>query len=204
MAMVLLYLTIFSIYLSSGLYAKYTTKSSGQDGARVITFGGLTVEETGDFVAGTQPGERKFIIIPGVDLTKDVQVSFDGSEADTYIFVKAEMKGWMKGENNYTVKSEADANGNKKVYMSLEINTKDWTYLKTDGETHIFYRLLESNEKLEDVKFIANDGKITVSEYITKTELKDLTGIEMNITAYAVQASGFENVQAAWASISTK
>lgn len=203
-AIVLFYLTLVSIYLTSGLYAKYTTKSSGQDGARVISFGGLTLEEKCGFIKNEEVVEGNLVIIPGVDLVKDVRVSFDGSEADTYIFVEAEMKGWVKSETNYVVKSEAEKPEDKKVQMSLSINTEDWTYLITKDETHIFYRLVESNEQMEKVPFIAGDGLIDVSETITKTEIKNLTGIEMNITAYAAQASGFESALEAWNSISKK
>ena len=42
-----------------------STFASGSDSARVITFGDLTLTETGDFYE-----EGKLMIIPGVDLKK--------------------------------------------------------------------------------------------------------------------------------------
>ena len=219
MAMVLLYLTVFSIYLSSGLYAKYTTSSSGQDGARVITFGGLTVEETGDFMVGSE-GKREFMMIPGVNLKKDVKISFDGSEADTYIFVAADMPGWeTKDHVQFSVMSKPDAT---KTLMSMSIDVSDgaWKYLTTDGTTHVYYRLLESNEVLEQVPLICNlensvsteeTYQIKVNKLIMKKDLEkiqdaleDGDALAMNITAYAAQAGGFNNATDAWESVSKK
>ena len=107
-AMVLFYLTLISIYLTSGLYAKYTTQDNAGDGARVIKFGGLTLEETCGFMKNDKFVEGDLTIIPGVNLVKDVEVSFTGSEADTYIFVEAEMKGWITDDQhiNFHVMSE--------------------------------------------------------------------------------------------------
>lgn len=212
MAMVLLYLTIFSIYLSSGLYAKYTTSSSGQDGARVITFGGLKLEETGDFVVDSE-GKREFMMIPGVNLKKDVKISFDGSEADTYIFVAADMPGW-ETENHvqFSVMSKLDATKTL-MTMSIDVSDKAWKYLTTDGTTHVYYRLLESNEALEQVPLICNlknsvsteeTYQIEVNKFITKKDLENENALAMNITAYAAQASGFNNVTDAWKSVSGK
>lgn len=212
MAMVLLYLTVFSIYLSSGLYAKYTTSSSGQDGARVITFGGLTLEETGDFVVDSE-GKREFMMIPGVNLKKDVKISFDGSEADTYIFVAADMPGW-ETENyvQFSVMSKPDATKTL-MTMSIDVSDKAWKYLTTDGTTHVYYRLLESNEALDQVPLICNlknsvsteeTYQIEVNKFITKKDLENENALAMNITAYAAQASGFNNVTDAWKSVSGK
>ena len=222
MAMVLLYLTIFSIYLSSGLYAKYTTSSSGQDGARVITFGGLTLEETGDFMVGSE-GKREFMMIPGVNLKKDVKISFDGSEADTYIFVAADMPGWeTKDHVQFSVMSKPDADATKTL-MTMSIDADEdgaWTYLTTDGTTHVYYRVLESNEALDQVPLICNlknsvsteeTYQIEVNKLITKKDLEkiqdaleDGDALAMNITAYAAQAGGFNNATDAWESVSKK
>lgn len=217
-AMVLFYLTLISIYLTSGLYAKYTTQSNAGDGARVIKFGGLTLEETCGYMNGTKFVEGDLAIIPGVDLVKDVEVSFTGGEADTYIFVEAEMKGWVTSDRvKFSVMSEEvkDDKGNvlsaSIELMSMSLNAAEWNYLGNDGNTYVFYKLLESNEKLEKVKFIADDGKVTVSSSMTKKHAEKLwkdaeagNGIEMNITAYAAQANGFASVGAAWNSVSNK
>ena len=210
-AIVLFYLTLVSIYLTSGIYAKYTTQDRASDGARVMSFGGLTLKETLGYEGGVTPSNQNLVIIPGVNLIKDVEVTFDGSEADTYIFVEAEMKGWTTDEQhiNFHVMSEEVRDELGEVeepsvpYMSVSISDK-WKYLTSDGEKHVYYQLLESNTKIAEnaVDFIANGGLITVSPKITKAEIVDMTDIQINITAYAAQAGGFENAEKAWASIS--
>ena len=77
-------LTIISIYLLSGLFARYVSSDQGSDSARVATFGNLTLTETGDF-DGTD--SKKGMIIPGVPLTKNATVTFTGSEMATVVFV---------------------------------------------------------------------------------------------------------------------
>ena len=218
MAMVLFYLTLVSIYLTSGLYAKYTTQDRAGDGSRVIMFGGLVLEEKCGFMKNDEFVEGDLIIIPGVNLVKDVEVSFTGSEADTYIFVEAEMKGWVTTDHvNFSVMSEKVKNDNGEVVrasielVTMALNNSGWKYLTSEENTHVYYKLLESNDQLEKIDFVANGGEIEVSAYMTRKDAEKLrknaeagNGIEMNITAYAAQANGFASVEAAWNSVSNK
>ena len=89
MAVVLFWLIAISVYISSGLFAKYSTTASGGDSARVIKFGDLIVTENN--VAGSEGGN--FYFAPGVDIQKKVTVAFEGSEAATYVFVRVETPG---------------------------------------------------------------------------------------------------------------
>ena len=50
-AAVLLCLTLFSLHLMSGLYAKYVSKDSGSDSARVAAFNVITTGDVGDGVS---------------------------------------------------------------------------------------------------------------------------------------------------------
>ena len=94
LAAILLCLTLISIHLTSGLYAKYISSASGNDSARVIKFGELTLAEEGDFYE-----ENKLMIIPGVALTKKATVSFSGSESATYVFVEITPSKWSTTDN---------------------------------------------------------------------------------------------------------
>lgn len=186
-------LTLISIHLTSGLYAKYITSASGGDYARGITFGDLTLTESGDFNAN---GE--LVIIPGVDLTKRAVVDFTGSEAPTYVFIQVTAAQWHT-EDNY---SFAAYSGDK-VFMQWSV-ADDWTYLKNDGETYVYYRTLVPNKELNEVNVIANNGNITVSEYITRSEILTLSDVSIKLRATAVQSGGFENPTAAWNSLAAK
>ena len=157
-------LTLISIHLTSGLYAKYISFASGNDSARVITFGDLTLTETGDFNT-----EGKLMIIPGVDLTKKAEVDFTGSEAATYVFIEITPAEWQT-----TDRQTFSIHSGDKVLMQWSV-AEGWIYLKNDNRAYVYYRALAPNTGLDKADVIADDGKITVSEYITKSEMQTLT-----------------------------
>ena len=192
LAAVLLCLTLISIHLSSGLYAKYVVNDSGSDSARVIKFGNLTLSETGSF---NSKGE--LIILPGVDIDKKAVVDFDGSESATYVFVEVTATNWQSDDNySFAVKSA----GEKLLSWSV---VKDWNFLKNDGEKYVYYRELEPNETLNDADIIV-DGKIKVSDEITLKTISSLTGINIKLRSTVVQVGNFKNASEAWASVSSK
>lgn len=186
-------LTLISIHLTSGLYAKYISSASGNDSARVITFGDITLTETGDFEDGNA------YIIPGVDLTKKAVVDFAGSEAATYVFIEVTAAEWQPSDDNYsfTIYSEAKA--------LIDWSVADtWTYLTKTDDTYVYYRALTPNTEIDTEDIIADDGNITVSEYITRSEILALKDLSIKLRATAVQSGGFENPTAAWNSLAAK
>ena len=185
-------LVVLTTYLSAGLFARYVTRDDGGDDARVITFGKLTVKEND--VAGS-PGQE-YVFIPGVDLTKKVTVSFDGSEADTFVFISLDTTGWeVNGQREFTLKDKDD-----KVLLTWSVDTA-WNYLtakeirdgggKLIGMQHVYYIRLDANNKLTEQHVLTGD-KITVSQ-ATRATYEALSGmkLDLNITATAVQANGF-------------
>lgn len=186
-------LTLISIHLTSGLYAKYISSASGSDSARVITFGDITLTETGDFEDGNA------YIIPGVDLTKKAVVDFAGSEAATYVFIEVTAAEWQPSDDNYsfTIYSEAKA--------LIDWSVADtWTYLTKTDDTYVYYRALAPNTEIDAADIIANDGNITVREYITRSEILALKDLSIKLRATAVQSGGFENPTTAWNSLAAK
>ena len=186
-------LTLISIHLTSGLYAKYISSASGNDSARVIKFGELTLTEEGDFYEG-----NKLMIIPGVALTKKATVSFSGSESATYVFVEITPSKWSTTDNKtFSLMS------NGKTAMQWNV-AEGWLFLKSDNGTYIYYRELTPNTELIATDIIAENGKITVSNQITKSEIQVMTGISIKLRATVVQSGGFENPEAAWNSVAVK
>lgn len=191
-ACILLCLTLFSFHLCGGLYAKYTASGQGSDSARVIKFSNITITETGDFYEA-----NKLMIIPGVDIKKEAKVNFKGSEAATYVFVKVtQTAAWSVEPGNKAFSLSASG----KELMSWQI-ADGWDYLA--DTQYVYYRTLEPNQQLNDVDII-KDGKINVSADITKGELGALGDVAIGLRATVVQATGFENAAAAWASVSAK
>jgi hypothetical protein len=186
-------LTLISIHLTSGLYAKYISSASGNDSARVIKFGELTITETGDFYE-----DNKLMIIPGVDLIKKATVSFSGSESATYVFVEIMPTGWSATDD---VTFALLSNGKTAMQWSI---ADGWVFLKSDNGTYIYYRELAPNMELVTADIIARNGKITVSDQITKSEIKAMTDVSIKLRATVVQSGGFENPEAAWNSVAAK
>ena len=186
-------LVLLSSHITSGPYAKYSSQSTGSDGARVIKFGDLTVTETGDFTSvGTN--ENQFVFVPGVDLKKDIRVSFEGSEASTIVFITVKAPGWtLENKKNFE-----DSKG------QLTWSVADgWTHLQADGDTHVFYYSLDPNEPMTNTPFI-KDGKIQVNTNGTVDMYYDYPDVSFSVRGYVVQANKFATAAEAWASISSK
>lgn len=188
---ILLCLTLLSIHFMSGLYARYTTSSSGQDSARVIKFGDITLSEIGDF----SNFEGQAFLAPGVDLKKKVTVDFSGSESSVYVFIEVSLSSHW----NYSDHKKVTACNGK---IQWEV-ADGWKYLPTsDTGKCIYYKELEPNEKMTAVDFIKNEGKITVSGEITRTEFATLDKMQIDLRALVAQSNGFAGVTEAWTSIS--
>ena len=184
---VLFCLTMVSTYMVSGLFARYSSTGTGSDSARVMKFGKITIEETGDFVGNT----KNMMIIPGVDLEKKAVVNFDGSEAATYVFVEVDLAGnWTYAEPGTflygTLMDWAVADG--------------WHYVR--GSKYVFYRELAPNTTLSVP--IIKENKVHVSENITKETIQTFDGMTITFRASVVQSNGFAGVSDAWASLESK
>ena len=184
-------LVVLTTYLSAGLFARYVTRDDGGDSARVITFGKLSVAEN-NVVGATG---QEYIYIPGVNLTKRVTVSFGGSEADTFVFISLEAKGWESTDGrSFTLK---DGEGNVLLAWSVD---EDWTPLmqkeiregdKVVGTQYVYYMLLDSNVPLAEQQVIKDDTiKVSISSIPVYDALQGTT-LHLNVVAYAVQANGF-------------
>ena len=194
LAAALFCLALISVHLTSGLYAKYTSSNEGNDIARVIVFGDLTLTETGDFYA---PG--KLMIIPGVDLTKKAVIDFEGSEAATYVFAQ------VIPSANWSVSADGMSYAiviNGKNAMQWNI-TDGWNFLRNQDGSCVYFRKLDAQDGL-DSQDIIKDGKITVSDRITKSEIASMANTFINLRAFAVQAGGFASADAAWDSVAAK
>ena len=169
----LLYLAVVTFALTGVTFSRYVASAHSQDEARVITFGDLTVTDSG--VTQVQPG---------VAAKKDLTVHFEGSEAAVYVF--AEVQGdWTRGADNRTYTYGAG---------SLSWRVADgWTHL----QDNVYYRELAPNTAL-DAGLIAG-GTVDVSENMTRTQLQAAAGtLHIRVRAAAVQREGGDTAQIAW------
>lgn len=195
-ACILLCLTLISIHMTGGLYAKYTSDAQGSDSARVAKYTGVTIEESGDF--GTNGGSAVFV--PGVDLKKDAEVSFDASEVSVYVFVEAILSGqWENVDSDaykFALKSAAP---DEDELLRWEI-ADGWTHVESNDGTHVYYREVKYGTKLDGENIIANDGAIKVNEDITKSQIATMYGedIFVKFRGTAVQSGDSGTAEEAW------
>lgn len=168
----LLYLAVATFALTGVTFSRYVASAHSQDEARVITFGDLTVTDSG--VTQVQPG---------VPAEKDLTVRFEGSEAAVYVFAEVQ-GGWTLGADGIY----HDATG----LMSWRV-AGGWTHLRDN----VYYRELAPNTAL-DAGLIA-DGTVDVSENMTRTQLEELSkALSIRVRAAAVQREGGDTAQIAW------
>lgn len=168
----LLYLAVVTFALTGVTFSRYVASAHSQDEGRVITFGDLTVTDSGS--AQVQPG---------VAAKKDLTVHFDGSEAAVYVFAEVQ-GGWTRGADGIY----HDAAG----LMTWRV-ADGWTHL----QDNVYYRELAPNTVL-DAGLIAG-GTVDVSENMTRTELEELSkALSIRVRAAAVQREGGDTAQIAW------
>ncbi|MEI3092291.1 MAG: hypothetical protein V8S83_08335 [Oscillospiraceae bacterium] len=169
----LLYLAVATFALTGVTFSRYVASAHSQDEGRVITFGDLTVTDSGS--AQVQPG---------VAAKKDLTVHFDGSEAATYVFVELQGSDWTRGADGIY----HDATG----LMTWRV-ADGWTHLRDN----VYYRELAPNTALD--AGLIDGGTVDVSENMTRTQLEELSkALSIRVRAAAVQREGGDTAQIAW------
>ena len=200
---VLLYLLLIAAAVSGVTFSKYVTGTTVGDTARVAIMRDITVTETGNSAE-----TDKWVITPGVDMIKNVVVNFEGSEMACYVFCEIKTTGWSRMNDNYGF---AFSGGGESI-LSWAVNKNDWTFLSGNGSEAVYYRIVSANTVLQ-ADVLADGGKITVSENITKTQLGLLPkDMQIKISATAVQYNGFsegeyteeQRALAAWNAVKNK
>lgn len=133
----------------------------------------------------TKPANQQAKIIPGVDIAKDPKVTVKKDSEACWLFVKVEKVGtFVEGKVTYSI-----ADG--------------WT--QGDGTNipaNVYYR--EVGAVTADTDFaVLKDNKVTVSDTLTKEDIKNITNPTLTFTAYAVQKDGIDTAADAWAKVST-
>lgn len=125
-------------------------------------------------------------IIPGVDIAKNPLVTVLAKSEACWLFVKVEEEGTFVAD---------------KVTYSI---ADGWT--KGDGTNipaNVYYREVAANDANQEFP-VLKDNKITVSDTLTKEDIKDIsttTPPKLSITAYAIQKDGMNTAAEAWTAI---
>ena len=197
---VLLYLALIAAALSGVTFSRYVTGTTVGDSARVAMMKELTVTET--------DGSEQRVILPGVDMNKRAVVDFKGSEMACYVFCEITANGWTRAADNFHYTAGTGI-------LNWAVDNTKWIFLQEDGSTSVYYCIVNANTALH-ADVLADRGKITVSENITRSQLNALAApLSIKISATAVQYHGFseglpaeyteaDRAKAAWNAVKDK
>lgn len=150
-----------------------------------FTYGKIKIELT-----ETKPESKQATIIPGVNISKDPKVTVKADSEACWLFVKVVEGGTFVAN---------------KVTYSIE---NGWTALDATNHPGVYYREVEAVTADTGFYVLAGDttypnGVVTVSENLTKVDIKDLTENhpQLIFTAYAVQKDGIDTAADAWAKV---
>lgn len=200
LAAILLCLVVLLTCLSAGIFARYVSTGTMDAPARVIRFEKLTINDNDDVF--TDPDEHTMLLAPGMTIHRDTSVSFGGSEAACYVFLRVTTAEFAKTDNfAYSYGTTAG----KTITFSVD---NSWTFLKVDNGASVYYTITDPNEALS-AKPVLQNGTIAVGSNFTRTEMQALPStLQIAFDAYAVQLDGFgdyateaEHAAAAWDSV---
>lgn len=196
----LLYLLVVTFALTGVTFSRYVVSSNGGDGARVASIRQLTVTETGDVPA---EGGR-WLLAPGMDVTKNAVVTLESSEMACYVFLELETEGWQRtGTHSYAIEDGAG-----KVLSAWRVDAA-WQLLYGGTDSAVYYQIVPANTPFS-AAVIGDGGRITVSADVTASRLRALadTGLRIDIQAAAVQYQGLDDgmdsttrAEAAWSAV---
>ena len=196
----LLYLLVVTFALTGVTFSRYVVSSNGGDAARVAVIRDLTVTETGDVPAD---GGR-WLLAPGVDVTKNAVVTLESSEMACYVFAEVQTGGWQRsGTHRYAIEDGAG-----KVLSAWRVETA-WQFLSGGTDSAVYYQIVPANTPFS-AAVLRDSGRITVSADVTASRLRALadTGLRIDIQAAAVQYQGLDDgmdsttrAEAAWSAV---
>ncbi len=150
-------------------------------GKVAITLDEAEVDEYGKVVSNQDRVKKnEYKLIPGHKYVKDPTVHFAAGSEASYLFVEVKngIEAIETNESGKTIDDQITGNG--------------WTAL--DGESGVYWQKVDANTgaKAEDYKVF---GTFTLADDAAVENYKDAN---ITITAYAIQADGFDTPAAAW------
>lgn len=142
------------------------------------------VNEAGKKVDGTRIKANSYKLMPGHEYDKDPIVHFAAKSEASWLFIEV---------TNEIAGIESTAEGYKSI--ATQITENDWTAL--DGHSGVYYKSVPANTGDTAVDYPVFAG-FTVDGDVNGTTLANYNNKTVKVTAYAVQADGFDTASAAW------
>lgn len=181
-------LTVFSalliVCLSVGATVAYLTSKDSVTNTFTVGNVKITMDETkvneyGNAVEGeARVTENTYKLIPGHTYTKDPIIHVDKNSEDCWLFVHLD-NGIGPIMDDTTVENQMIADGN-------------WT--KIDGANNVYYykNAVKAGANIDVFK------TVTIKASATNDDIDGHNNHLIQVTAYAVQADGFDTALAAW------
>ena len=158
------------------------------------------VDEMGAPVQGAdRVKDNSYKLIPGHTYAKDPMVTV----------LKGSEPSYIKMTVTFSKANELDAifapNGADLIKIFNNYDSANWIYkgntkdATADTRTYEFWYKEAVAAPTTDVALDALFDSITVPGTITSTQLETIKGMTITVNAYAIQADGFANAEAAWA-----
>lgn len=154
----------------------------------------------GSLVAGADRVKaNSYKLLPGHTYNKDPMVTLLAGSETSYVKMTVTFSKANELDAIFAPKG-ADLtsifNGYDSANWTAKGNTKDTT---ADTRTYEFWYKEAVGAPTTDVALDALFDSITVPGSITKEQLDTIKGMTITVNAYAIQADGFANADAAWA-----
>lgn len=138
----------------------------------------------GKAITGDRVKKNNYKLMPGHEYDKDPIVHFADKSEASWLFIEV---------TNEIVGIESTAEGYKSI--AAQIAENGWTAL--DGVTGVYYQKVGANNSGSAVDYKVFQG-FTVDGSVNGTTLDNYNNKTVKVTAYAVQADGFDSATAAW------
>ena len=143
-----------------------------------ITLDEAKVDGNGEAVTPEQRVDANtYKLLPGKEYDKDPTIHVSGTSEDCYVFVKVE-NGLSVIEGGTTI--------------AQQMNTNGWTVI--DKENGIYGKTAPVSAGTDVVVF----ENFTINSTADAETLEEYADAQIKVTAYAIQADGFESAQKAW------
>lgn len=165
-----------------------------------ITLDEAKVDTDGSLVAGAaRVKENDYKLLPGHTYNKDPMVTLLAGSETSYVkmtvtFSKANELDAIFAPNGADLTSIF--NGYDAANWIAKGSTKDAT---ANTRTYEFWYKVAVGAPTADIALDALFDSITVPGTITKEQLATIEGMTITVDAYAIQADGFDDADAAWA-----
>ena len=153
-------------------------------GSVAITMDEAPVGTDGKEIAGDRGKANSYKLMPGHVYDKDPIVHFQPKSEASWLFIEV---------TNEIADIESKAQDYKSI--ATQITDNGWTAL--DGVTGVYYQKVGANNSGSAVDYKVFQG-FTVDGSVNGTTLDNYNNKTVKVTAYAVEADGFDSATAAW------